>query len=502
MPETTTDNPKAQAPVEAKSVQTPQSKMLEVLNDAYLNAGDRSYTRQAMQPVSYYPEFDNEAGVYSSPATQVYKLHQEIRDKSPEIYGRLEQRRDAVLALKRRLVPYDTTEEDTRVHEFVEAALDGIGGNGGGFAGDLKNMLRSVFNGLSIMEIDWQPVSEIRKNVLATRAKKTDSVSVGDGILAGNWVVPVNLKDRFPAAFRFNRDGVLHIPGEKSGFVPAPAMKFITLIGDSDYENPYGTGLLHRLQWTYKFKKQCLTSWLVALDKFGTPTTVIKYGSGATDEEKAAIDNVLERIATDTGVSIPESLSIDFKEASSGANVGQAFQALMDYLDSCASICILGSTLTSSEGQHGTQALGAVHAAVAANKIEEDARILMWAVNKSLIRWIVDINFGTKTPAPVWVIDTAEDTREADMKAADMLIKMGVPVPLEWLYKCAGAEAPQEGDMVIEGARRVAFSADPPEPAALTPAPAAAPQEKPAPPSGAFSDFQEFMSYLQSGEGR
>ncbi|MDA2917755.1 DUF935 domain-containing protein, partial [Nitrospinae bacterium AH_259_B05_G02_I21] len=72
----------------------------------------------------------------------------------------------------------------------------------------------------------------------------------------------------------------------------------------------------------------------------------------------------------------------------------ETYQAFCEYIDSQIAKAILGQTLTSGEGRHGTQALGTIHAEVRQDILEADSRALQTTINDQLIRWLVYFNFS------------------------------------------------------------------------------------------------------------
>jgi len=113
---------------------------------------------------------------------------------------------------------------------------------------------------------------------------------------------------------------------------------------------------------------------------------------------------------------------------------------------------ILGQTLTSrgSEGG-GSRALGEVHQQVRAEKIEADAKFLMYVINEYLVKPIVLFNFGPSTPLPLWVIkyDPKRD-QSADSVVHARLAGMGVKIPMKFIYSEYQIPEPAADEEVLE----------------------------------------------------
>ncbi|EAM8775588.1 DUF935 family protein, partial [Salmonella enterica] len=76
-------------------------------------------------------------------------------------------------------------------------------------------------------------------------------------------------------------------------------------------DEPYGLGLAHWLYWPTFFKRNDIKFWLIFLDKFGMPTVAGKHPEGATPEQKRNLLALTRAISTDSGVIMPEGMSVE-----------------------------------------------------------------------------------------------------------------------------------------------------------------------------------------------
>lgn len=433
-------------PAKMPSDATPASALVPL--DQYL-FGDPAQHRMAIEPLTMFPEIDSEARYFYGQATRLHKLYLEMEQKDPVLYGIIEQRRAAVLTKTRRVVPASMCARDLFIADFVESVLSNIGGEDGGFDGDLSNMLGALPMGHSICEVIWQHVSELNINRARTSAAQ-DMEEIPDALLQGrNWILPVQIKHLFPGNFVFDRTGQMYRV-EMAERKLVEARKYLVMRFGATYENPYGTGLLQRLEWIYRFKKTAQRDWNLALSRFGSPTATLEIPPEIDDSQRAAANAVLSRIATNMGALIPEGMKLNFLETATAT--GQSpFLQMMTYLDDCAAKCVLGTSLTTNAGQSGgSYAQATVLSGVAADKVEGDARLLMWAVNRNLVRWIVDLNFGVDVPAPQWIIDTRGiDKQMADIALDKEYVAIGGRLPDSYLQERYLRPCVEPGDSFV-----------------------------------------------------
>lgn len=407
------------------SVETPVTRRLAFIRDTFLMGNPATY-RMPIRPRSYYPELQND-GFFHDDSVNMLTLFEDMLAKDGVIYGILEQRRAAVLARPRAIIPAGQEPRDLEVGTFVQECLEHIGGADGGFDADLYCLLDGIWKGVSIQEIEW---------AIDPKDKR---------------VRPVNLLHRVPANFRFDKQGRLFLANMSvtSASQPVDDRKYIVFRFGGAYENPYGCGLLQRLWWYYEFKLANMRAWQVRNEKFGSPTVMAKLPPGVTEELKTATETMLERISTDTSFMVPDSVVVELLEAEMKAQgASDPYRNLMEYCDDSIARAVVGSTLTSSEGRRGgSLALGQVHMAVANDKIEQDARALMWVINRQLIRWIVDLNFGVDVPAPTLKIETEDPGEiESDLGTDQKLIALGIPLSRQYFYERYGRPIPADDE--------------------------------------------------------
>ncbi|MCX7765435.1 MAG: DUF935 domain-containing protein, partial [Candidatus Sumerlaeia bacterium] len=240
--------------------------------------------------------------------------------------------------------------------------------------------------------------------------------------------------------------------------VPVPPRKFLIFTFNAQYDNPYGKGLCARAYWYYWFKKNNLKFWAIFNEKFGSPPVVARYRPGIAEEEHRKLLQILESLQTDTGVTIPDNIVLEFLEAHRSGSIN-SYKDLADWCNDEISKIVLGQTLTSSEGRRsGSLALGQVHQLVRFEYVMADARALMNVINGQLIPWIVYFNFGLPASTsdrfgfhlPQFVIDTTpEEELEREIDIDRQLISLGVPLPLVYFYQRYKRPMPSIGERAL-----------------------------------------------------
>ena len=226
-----------------------------------------------------------------------------------------------------------------------------------------------------------------------------------------------------------------------------PERKFITFTyGDSD--NPYGRGLGQRLWWPVWFKKNGVKFWIVFLEKFGMPTVKGKYPPGATPEQQQKLMDAIESIQSDTGIKIPDSMDIEFLEASRAGTV--THEQLCDYMDRQISKAVLGQT-ASTEGTPGKLGNEKAQGDVRQEIIEADADLLDGCLNDTLIPWIVDYNFPGVTEYPKIKTYAAAkpDLSAQSLIDKTLVVDIGLPIGTAYFYETYGIPEPEAGEELV-----------------------------------------------------
>jgi len=218
-----------------------------------------------------------------------------------------------------------------------------------------------------------------------------------------------------------------------------PPRKFIVhTFGTSD-GNRFGLGVGTRLFWPALFKRQGITFWLTFVDKFASPTAIGKYSLNASPEDQRKLLEALGAIAHDSGVIIPEGMVVELLEASRSSSI-DCYERLARFMDEQMSEAILGETLTTNVGSVGSLAAGQVHNDVRLELIRADADLLSDTLNKTLVRWIVELNMpGAPLPTVWWDLAVSEDLNSR-VSRDKTIFDMGYRPTMKYIQETYGGE--------------------------------------------------------------
>ena len=228
-------------------------------------------------------------------------------------------------------------------------------------------------------------------------------------------------KVRVPWRFRHAMDGSLRmltranrIEGEA-----VPDRKFWTTSWGADNDDdPYGLGLAHQLYWPVFFKKQGLSFWLRALEKYGAPSTYATYPATADPEMKNKALAVAQRLRADGAAAVPEGMTLALLEAARGT-VDQA--TFLRQMNAEIAKIILGQTMTTDDGASLSQSK--VHMEVREELTDADAELQCESFQTGPAAWLTAWNFpGARVPL------ISRPSPEDEAAAAELLEKKGKAV--------------------------------------------------------------------------
>jgi phage gp29-like protein len=259
----------------------------------------------------------------------------------------------------------------------------------------------------------------------------------------------VIVRDR--GRFRFDREGQLFL--WDNGWQLMPGRKFWTVrAGADNHDELYGLGLAHSLYWPVFFKRNDIKFWLIFLEKFGMPTALAKVPAGkmASDEDRAKAVDMLRKIATDSGVVVPDDVVVELLEA---ARTGSSdYGAMHSAMDGAIAKIVVGQTMTTDNGS--SRAQGEVHERVAQKIVEADSDLLCGSFNNGPVKWWAEWNFpGAAVPRVYRRTEPAADLNsmaERDNKIFALGYEPTEEYILEtygdgWVKKAAPMPAPDVG---------------------------------------------------------
>ena len=268
---------------------------------------------------------------------------------------------------------------------------------------------------------------------------------------------PERYEWRDPRWFRWDiEDGrTLRLLDEEDGYrgVPLAPAKWIVHAPRLRSGLPARGGLARTAAAAYLIKAYALTDWTAFAEVYGMPLRLGRYGPGATEDDIETLIGAVANLGTDAAAVMPDSMRVEFQQASSGAGRGaEVFRDLAQYVDSQVSKAVLGQTMTTDEGSSRAQAV--VHDAVRGDILRADARQLAATLERDLVTPFTRLNFGAEVALPRLTLPVVEpEDTEALTRALERLVPLGLPVQASVVRDRLGLPDPQEGAAVLRPPR-------------------------------------------------
>lgn len=301
--------------------------------------------------------------------------------RDPHVYAVMNKRANGVVHREWRVEPASERRADRKAADMVRDQLDAMLFDRTCHA----LLLGAILKGFSIAECMW--------------ARDGREVRLAE------------LRPRNQRRFVFDTKGRprLLVPEAPLSGLELPPRKFAVQTHDASDEQPYGLGLGTRLFWPVWFKRQGITFWLQYVDKFAMPTVMGKHARGADEAEKAALLDVVQAVAHDTGIALPDDMELTLLEAARSGTI-DSYEKLARYMDEQTSECTLGETLSTNIGTVGSKAATAEHNDVREELSKGDADLQCAVFNGGPVTWITEVNVPGARPPKVWrVFDEPED---------------------------------------------------------------------------------------------
>lgn len=402
-------------PIERAALTEPQTAKLGQLRSEFENHPSRGLTPPKLAKILQAAE--------QGDLIAQHELFQDVEEKDGHIFSVMQTRRLALQGLEWDIVaPEDASPAEEELATWVKAALCGMQD----FEDVLFDMTDAIGHGFSALELEWATVNGAKLPVRATHRPQawftTPKTIDGDRN-------ELRLRDNSADGAQLWPFGwLLHRHKSRSGYVAR-------------------SGLFRMLVWPFIFKNYAVRDLAEFLEIYGLPLRIGTYNPSATKEDKATLLRAVVGIGHDAAAIIPEGMLIDFKEAAKGDN--RAFDSMITHMEKIISKVVLGGTLTSGEGEHGTQALGNVHNELRHDLLKSDARQLAGTIKRDLIYPICAINKGmvdfTRCPSLVFDTQEPEDVKlYAD--SIPKLVGMGMRIKRGWAHQKLKIPEADEGD--------------------------------------------------------
>ena len=391
-------------------------------------------------------------------------LADDIEERDGHTYAELSKRKGAVSALEWDLVEPENASaaektQTAQLREWMRAIPD--------FEDVLHGMMDGVLKGYALHEMVWKLEGRALLPSLSFRPQRWFTLDQRrEGLLLRSQTEQQPAVGSLPAVMGEPLRSfawLQHVPRSRNGYLAR-------------------TSLVRVLAWPYIFKNYSVRDLAEFLEIYGLPLRLGQYPAGASDQEKRTLLRAVTEIGHNAAGIIPQGMKVDFQNAAQGTHV--PFLSMMTFMDAVESKVILGQTLTASEGQNGTQALGNVQNEVRMDIRAADVRQVEGTITRQLIHPMAVLNISGIDPRrlPRFKLDIgeAEDIKQyAD--ALPTLAKSGMKIGIEWAHEKLRIPMAQDGEEILQG---------PPDPQPLgAPEPGAAldttkpPPAKPKPPA-------------------
>lgn len=343
---------------------------------------------------------------------------------------------DAVLGLDWNIM--ETEETMTGAKELIERTKNGMRGDpccdGHGWRATLGTLLDAWFRGVSISEIEWEYRSSGSRMPAAWLPKQTTDIP--------------------PTHFGWKHDSgklMLYPAGEPEGAIEFPPMKFLLGIRKAGKGHPSGTALLRSLAWWW-CAANFSSEWLLNFAQiFGQPFRWATYDPAQDGVREELATMMAEMSNTSWGIG-PDGSKIEWHEAAKGG-ADNPQNHMLTLADTACDLLILGQTLTSTQGDRGSQSLGTVHQSVRGDIIDSAALWLAEILNEQLIPAVITANYGevAEDAALPWFQPARKERKDTKVIAetVEIILRSGIPLLKEEIYDSLDFSQPIEGDEVF-----------------------------------------------------
>jgi phage gp29-like protein len=317
-------------------------------------------------------------------------------ERDAHAFAVLNKRKLAVIRREWEVRPASDAAADVRLADLVRGQIAALG-----FDQASHGLLDAILKGFAVGEVLWEA--------------------------DGNELVAAAVKPRDQRRFVFDPEGRprLLTSVQPSLGEELPERKFIVHSTGAKDGSPYGRGLGSILFWPVFFKRKGITFWLTFADKFGSPTAVGKYPAGTETAQRDLLLEALKAIAQESEIVIPDGMQVEFLEAARTGSI-DTYEKLARYMDEQISEAVLGETLTTNIGDVGSKAASETHNDVREEIAKADADLLSATLNRTLVRWIAELNDPAAAQPTVWRLFEEEEDLSARADRDTKLWQMGL----------------------------------------------------------------------------
>lgn len=164
----------------------------------------------------------------------------------------------------------------------------------------------------------------------------------------------------------------------------------------SNNGDPYGQGVGRILYPLLKFRRRAQESQVLYSDRFANPTVVVTAPLSATVNEINTLYGQITNLSQETAIILPEGYNYDFANPQGN---GEVFEQILKNLAKEIHILITGEAETGNPDA-GSRASSEVAQTVRTVRASELSQLISKQLRDTLVRWIVDFNFGVNVMTP------------------------------------------------------------------------------------------------------
>lgn len=263
-------------------------------------------------------------------------------------------------------------------------------------------------------------------------------------------ILPFEVMGKPPEWFMYDGNNVLKFRSKDRSIdgEPLPPRKILNPRHNPTYKNPYGQSLLSVVYWPIIFKLGGWKFWVKFSEKYGSPYAIGKAPRAAGEAEFKKLADLCADLIQDAVAAIPDDSKIEFLEAAGKKSSSEIYLDLLNFSNSEISKAILGhgAAADSTPGKLGNEnnQIG-----VRQHIIQEDKRIVEDCMNE-LIKWIMEINFGTNLEIPKFNLYEEQDIEKDRAERDKMLTDTGqIQLTQQYVDSAYGF---QKGDVIVKPA--------------------------------------------------
>lgn len=203
-----------------------------------------------------------------------------------------------------------------------------------------------------------------------------------------------------PAFDSWGVQGALGPVGVLNGlYARFPRDQFIISIFKQKSGHPISSALLRILGFWWSAQNFSWEWFLNLAQIFGVPLRWTTVAKDAPPDTILQVETMMANLGSSAWAVFPEGTKIEVQKALETARDNPA-KAFIDAADIICDTIILGQTLTTTQGERGSQSLGVIHKTVRDEKVQAVAKRTAKTLNNQFLPSICRLNFGDDSECP------------------------------------------------------------------------------------------------------